>query len=197
MSTPTEIHLEFTYTYPDIKAATALMKRRRMPSMLSWILILSVAVLIFIVFHNPAPRTAPTIPSTPPPTPYSFLLACINLGPYVLIVAAIIIVGRTSRRRTWEKSNKQELNRVTLSPAGLLWETHDERTESKWTRYDRFLEGPAVFVIPLANNLVQVLPKRAMTPDQITKVRNLLAASIHKTQAFEVLPPTPPSSPTP
>jgi hypothetical protein len=192
MSNPTEIHLEFTYTYPDIKAGLRLMNRSLLLSrpLLKWILILSVAVLIFVIFHNP--QTAAPSPARSSPSSITFF--CINFSPYTLIlsiIAGLFIWGKYSHRRNWQKRDKKELNRVTLSPAGLLWETHATRVESKWIQYERFAETPTVFVLFLSDKLGNVLPKRAMTPDQITQTRNLLTSSIGKTQAFEVLPPSP------
>ena len=73
---------------------------------------------------------------------------------------------------------------VTLSDQGVLWETQFQRTETRWTYYDRYVEAPAVFILIISRYKLEVLPKRAITAEEIVRLRVLFFTNVGNAQGF-------------
>jgi len=179
------ITLEFTYTYDDFTGHSRDPLHARIPftwhQLILWAAVISVAVFLFSLFGGrdqaPAVRTPISLTGT---------LATFAV-PLIAVAALVISLAVQSRRarKQWNTQSPAPI-RLTLSPAGLLWEIKQTQQPQAWTAYQSVSESAKAFLLKPLEGPELPLPKRVMTPEQIPAIRQLLQDSITNARGFQV-----------
>jgi hypothetical protein len=119
------------------------------------------------------------------------VFALVSLGlpegrAFVFIILCWLALVLTSLviRRVWIKrdfrghprfSQKQV---VRVDEAGLFVKSEVERSEMNWAAFERFQETQTLFLLYLGARSVQVIPKRALSADQMVELRQLLSSRL-------------------
>jgi hypothetical protein len=173
-------HLQFTITYPDVRAAMPLIRPEKFFSgpMVGLIVLLLMAVFTYLfVDQRPAANSSPQD---------GLRNAIIALAPYLLIFVSglllVIFAGRWKQRKAhekaWHAKDKKVLNDVTFSRRELTWQANGKSITTDWSEYIRFAENTKVFVLFTAPRVGTIVPKRIMSAEQISQLREILSQNI-------------------
>jgi hypothetical protein len=67
---------------------------------------------------------------------------------------------------------------VQVDGVGLFVESEVEQSELSWAAFERFQETQTLFLLYLGARSVQVIPKRALSTDQMVELRQLLSSKL-------------------
>ena len=107
-----------------------------------------------------------------PMTILSGLLLALNV-----LSDRVLLPRRAKRFVSQQKSMQGEIS-IGWDAEGVSFSAKDSRSRMAWNDYFRWLENDAVLVLFQSENLLNVLPKRCLTADQVAEVRDRLAATV-------------------
>jgi hypothetical protein len=119
------------------------------------------------------------------------VFALVSLGlpegrAFVFIIFCSFALAFTSKliRRVWIRRDFRghphfsQRQVVQVDETGLRVETGVEKSEMKWGAYERCQETQTLFLLYLGARSVQVIPKRALSSDQLVELRQLLSSKL-------------------
>jgi YcxB-like protein len=67
---------------------------------------------------------------------------------------------------------------MVLDAAGVHWRWNGGSADVEWKNFIRFLECKSEFLLYSSPACFNILPKRALSPDQLSELRGLFAQNI-------------------
>lgn len=138
-------------------------------AMLGWVLIVSIFVLMFVMFHQSAPvgaRPAAVVVAPRAAGPDALRELLLQLSPWILIGGMVgWSIWRGRRRLAMNRAEmaaKMGYQTIEVTEAGVTMTTAYTRTQCEWLAFGRFCESENLFVLYLSNNTAYVMPKRAL-----------------------------------
>ncbi|MBO9560158.1 MAG: YcxB family protein [Caulobacter sp.] len=104
------------------------------------------------------------------------LLSGLLLGLNVLS-DRVLLPRRAKRFVTQQKSIQGDIL-IAWDGEGLTFKAAKGQSTTAWGDYFKWLENDVVLVAFQSENMLNILPKRSLSPDQVTEIRDYLAAAI-------------------
>ena len=106
-----------------------------------------------------------------------------NLLPLFGLVVAWIVLLRILPRRTMGRQFSKQPGAhgprtVVLDASGTQWRWNGGSSNVEWKNYIRSVEGENQFLLYTSPACFNILPKRTLTPEQLTELRELLKQNI-------------------
>ena len=194
------LHLEFQYTFEELKAAQAAQaKQAHGPGgfgrgIIGWVMFVGLAVCLFILRQINAPPTRSGAPRQKVPADLFgnrlVFLACV--GAFIAAFVFFFLRNRRDARRRFEREPLlQQLQTINITDAGLTHGSHTTSTFYRWDAFHKHLETPDFFLLYISDAVFEMLPKRAF-PSQaaMDEFREFVAHVVSPPQyAFPVQPP--------
>ena len=110
-----------------------------------------------------------------------------DLLPMFIVVAVwgIVLWGgpRLSARSQYRKQPAaQGARTLRTDAAGVHWRWSGGASDVEWKTYMRYVESKRQFLLYLSPAMFNMVPKRALTPEQISEFRMLLAQNISRSR---------------
>jgi hypothetical protein len=110
-----------------------------------------------------------------------------NLTPMFIVVpiwAFVLWAGpRLSARRQYQKQPSAQGSRtLRMDAAGVHWRWSGGASDVEWKTYMRYVESKRQFLLYLSPAAFTMVPKRALTPEQLSEFRTLLAQNISRSR---------------
>jgi hypothetical protein len=197
--------LEFTYTPQDMQewSAAALTeankeakKQQRAAqggrSVIGWVAFVGLAVFLFLMMQRKQPPGAVRVSS---PDPWPML---IRMSPFILIIAALWIfakfgggwLGRRGARKLWEReATLKEPHTIEITDEGVRLASTSSSTAWKWPNFTHLTETANLFLLKQSDGTHLIVPKRAVPPGELERLRLMIEEHLGVSGAFPVLPP--------
>ena len=86
---------------------------------------------------------------------------------------------RLSARSQYRKQpSAQGTRTLTTDPTGVHWRWSGGTSDVEWKSYMRYVESKSQFLLYLSPATFNMVPKRALTPEQLSEFRTVLAQNI-------------------
>jgi hypothetical protein len=197
------VRLDFSYTADDLDEWAKLPKPHaksifgRRPLLMVGLIVVAVLVVQLLT----AVRTgtvAPAAPTIAQPDPSLWGTLVLPMLPWLIVFAAIwFIVFRQLRRqgrRLWEKNDDfQQPHAVTIDDGGIEVAGPKMATRFRWAAFGGWSETLNLFLLWQPAGVYTILPKRAMTDEQLAELRGVFRSNVGTaTGGFPVVarPPT-------
>ena len=102
----------------------------------------------------------------------------INVCWFALVVTYLVIRSVWIKRDFRGHPHFSQRQVVQVDDTGLRVETGVGKSEMKWGAYERCQETQTLFLLYLGARSVQVIPKRALSSDQMVELRQLLSSKL-------------------
>lgn len=109
-----------------------------------------------------------------------------TVAPLFALVALWAVViwyapWQAARKQFLQQPGAQGPRTVVLDPTGVHWRWDGGSADVEWKNYIQFLDSKRHFLLYTSPFCFNILPKRALTPDQVSEARSLFAQSLtHK-----------------
>jgi hypothetical protein len=108
-----------------------------------------------------------------------------NLIPLSIFAALWVVLlwaspWLSARKQFSKQPGAQGPRTLSVDSAGVHWRWSGGSSDVEWKNYIRYLEGKSVFLIYTSPVCFNMVPKRALTPDQMAEFRALLAQNISR-----------------
>ena len=95
-----------------------------------------------------------------------------------LIIIRGIIPRWYMRRQYTKQPGTHGPRRVTLDDSGVHWRWNGGSSEVEWKNYIYSVEGPSQILFYTSPSCFNIVPKRALSPDQLNELRTVLVQHI-------------------
>jgi preprotein translocase subunit SecG len=156
------VHRKAKATYPGLR-------KGRSRSFLYWILVLSVAVFVFVLFHQPAAAPLPAGVPAPVAADASVSTIFLTLLPYLLIFIFVWLfflrkswLTRYVTKKVWKQNpNAHQPQDLLITDAGITVIAPTVKTEYAWAHFTHFYESDQLFLLYTGTHSAQIICKRA------------------------------------
>ncbi len=88
----------------------------------------------------------------------------------------------SARKQFSRQPGAQGPRTMVLDAAGVHWRWNGGSADVEWKNFIRFLESKSEFLLYSSPACFNILPKRALSPDQLSELRGLFAQNISSKQ---------------
>jgi hypothetical protein len=116
-------------------------------------------------------------------TPHTEALT--NLVPLAAVAFgwAVLMCGLpwwSARRQYRKQPSSQGSRTLAMDATGVHWRWNGGASDVEWKNYIRYVESKRQFLLYLSPAAFNMVPKRALTPEQVSEFRTLLAQNISR-----------------
>lgn len=102
-------------------------------------------------------------------------------APFLLLIAAVVIFrlfyAAKSARKGYERQTERMPHVLSVDADGVRFEDKNKAFQFRpWSSYKAWREGPLVFVLRGPQRVVNIVPKRGLTEEQLVQLRSLFAS---------------------
>lgn len=161
---------------PGVKEKATNPKKGR--SFWVWIILIFLFVLVGVIFNKDKPN-APEAPLVIYQIPAWVIWVLLILGISTILSGYFVYTMLRAQRVQQVKALDGTTQEVEISEEGIRWNTEKSLTYYKWNYFKTFSESANAFnLLGLEGNMLFILPKRVIVPDQLEYVRSIFKQKI-------------------